>query len=529
MLTATAGYAAPTCEGTTCTSESAANTSVGPALHVQAAVDACNASETCTTVVIPAGTETWDTQVNIGTGDIPYTKSITITGQSNTSPTITAASGVRLFVVVLNGSELNFQLTKLGLVGNGPASDADFLLDGLWAKARINDITWTGTTSHVIGIGWNFGNHSNRFFGDKDIQYEKVLIDNITYTTSPNKTQFVQARGLRNITWLRDDNYGTDDFIFIENCSLTWNLAAGQPAGIVIDTDFGGVRYTARYNTIVNGWFSQHDYGNQRGNRLVEIYNNSMTANVDDAYALNMTRGGTGIAHHNVITGYEHLNNPMIYRVGWNNAAVFPGYYCAETGSLKTCHDGVRHCVGGTKHGYPCYTGDGRCAEGGGTCNTALTCTSNDDCKDGQGNTIICMQVDGDAENGYPCRDQAGRGKDNATTGVQESSPIYWYSNTVDGTPNTAYSVGGYGAYLSENVDYCNHDPSTDCGTKAAWTYTAYTCPHPWATEYTGYVCTTTTAGRGGYPGTLGGVSSYPTHKMSGSTHKWSGATAVWQ
>lgn len=472
-------------------------------LDVQTAVNAASAGDT---VSIPAGTCTWDTKLNIAAA-------ITITGQSNNSPTITAASNTVLFDIDLNDAAGEFQLTKMALVGAAATGAADVYLDGLWLKARINDITWSGTSPHAIIMGNNFGNDSNRFYGTKDITHQKVLIDNVSYTTSTPSTQFVQARGLRNISWLADDNYGTDDFLFIENCTLTWNLTSGQH-GVVIDTDYGGQRYVARYNNITNGYFSQHDYANHRGNRLVEIYNNSMTANVSGQIAFNMTRGGTGIAHHNTITGYTGgLNNPMIYRVAYNNAGKFPGYYCNETGSLKTCHDAERHCVGGTKAGYPCYM-DSQCT-GGGTCNTSYTCTSSDECKDSLGNTLPCMQVDGDGTGGYPCRDQAGRGKDNATTGVQESDPIYWYSNTVDGTPDTPYSVGSYGAYITKDIDYCDHDPSTDCGTKSAWTYTIYTCPHPWAGTGS---CNETTAGRDGYAlGSGGTTGSGPVWTITGS------------
>jgi hypothetical protein len=455
-------------------------------LDVQAAVDLATAGDT---VVIPAGTCTWDTKVTV-------TAAITITGQNNTSPTITAAANVSLFDIALNDAAGTFQLTKMALVGarTSASGEADVYLNGVWLKSRINDIAWSGVSPRQIWIGKNFFNDSDRFFGSLNITHQKVLIDNINFTATGNvKTQFLYIWGRNNLAWLEDDGYGTDNFIFLENSTLSWPDAEWPNYGVITDTE-AGARFVLRYLDVTNGYVSEHDYANDRGNRCIEVYNNNLTATYANQTAFNMTRGGTGIAHNNVVSGFSNLNNPMIYRVFNNNAARFPGYLCSETDALKTCQDGRRHCVGGTKAGYVCYQ-DSHCT-GGGTCNTSYACTSSDDCKDALGNTLACMQVDGDAENGYPCRDQAGRGKDNATTGVQESSPIYWYSNTVNTTPNTAYTVALYGAYITENVDYCNHDPSTDCGTKAAWAYTTYTCPHPLAGAGS---CAAATAGRDGY------------------------------
>jgi hypothetical protein len=92
------------------------------------------------------------------------------------------------------------------------------------------------------------------------------------------------------------------------------------------------------------------------------------------------------------------------------------------------------------------------------------------------------MQVDGNGSNGvagWPCRDQMGRVKDDPSTGVQASAPSYWWNNTVKGIPNTIILIGSaYSAYIVENEDYCNHNPSTSFGSVSAWSYVPYTYPH---------------------------------------------------
>lgn len=115
LLLTSPALAAPICEGTTCTAQSAANTS--GSYHVQAAVDACIAAEACTTVIIPAGTVTWDKVVVVN----PTDKGMTVTGQSRTSPHITATSGTKLFYFNLVTGDSH--LTKVKLTGN--AADCD--------------------------------------------------------------------------------------------------------------------------------------------------------------------------------------------------------------------------------------------------------------------------------------------------------------------------------------------------------------------------------------------------------------------
>lgn len=219
-----------------------------------------------------------------------------------------------------------------------------------------------------------------------------------------------------------------------------------------------------------------HDLGSspiRRGNRLVEIYNNRVHCNAGSScgsWTAMASRGGSGVYYNNTISGYAFPSASQIYRVDYNNSWIGGGN-CSQTGSMKVCQDFVKHCSGGDHRA--CYD-DGMCAGGNGTCKTVYTCSSDSDC-----GTVKCIQIDGSGGSGYPCRDQIGRGKDDPATGVQATNPLYWWNNTSNGS-SVGFNRGGYSNYIQENRDYCNHNPSTACGSKPGWTYTAYPYPHPW-------------------------------------------------
>jgi hypothetical protein len=172
----------------------------------------------------------------------------------------------------------------------------------------------------------------------------------------------------------------------------------------------------------------------------------------------------------------------MMYRIAYNNAFLGGGY-CSDTGTKKVCQDLSKRCTVSNK---PCFqTSD--CGSGGGECPNSsggLWCSSNSDCRNVDGTYGLCMQLDGlgntgSQAEGWPCRDQTGRGKDDPITGAQEASPVYWWNNTVDGVANKPMLVASqYKAYIMQGRDYCNSSPATPCGSKGAWKYTPYPYPH---------------------------------------------------
>jgi hypothetical protein len=427
-------------------------------------------------IYLNCSSATWATSVTVNKG-------VHIYGNGDTSTTITS-SGTGFFTVT--GAGGNYRISNMAFRGSS-SDGTDVEINGYWTSMRMDHINWQTSTNRAIWLGRTMAG-SIVYRGSTEVLHQKVLIDNINYKADVSTAgrPFLLIYGLGYKAWGQDDGWGTDNFVFIEDSAFTYNHFSGY----IVDTEMGG-RYVFRHNTTINAGVSMHDMGGQllgRGNRAAEFYENTIncTGNCSSKTALQSTRGGTALVYNNTVNGVWLYSWPMIYRVAYDTC-FFGGGYCSQTGTRKVCQDLAKRCSISKK---PCYsTSD--CGTTGGTCpdsSGGLWCSSNSDCKDAKGNDGLCMQIDGlgrsgsEAE-GWPCRDQTGRGKDNPSTGAQESSPVYWWNNTVNGDSNKSLSVGGqYADYIKVNRDYCNHSPATDCGSKAAWTYTAYQYPHPWRT-----------------------------------------------
>ena len=469
------------------------------------------------TVIIPAGTCNWN-------GGITYDKGVTIQGSGQKETVLTQTnSGGTFFSIPSTVSGGDYRITNLSLAGTG---GVDITINGNWNSMRIDHIAFTSNSTQAIFVlGPGGATLSDTIAGIT--QNTKILIHDITYNPGAGK-EFIQVWGVSR-SWWEDDGLGSDNYVIIEGSTFTFPGADGT----VTDSDFGG-RITFRYNTVYNGnGVLCHDLGSQRGRgtRLKEIYNNQFICNVSSCgYVFNVDRGGSSLTYNNVITGnWSGISWPEIARMSIDTTQ-YGGGLCLQTGSRKVCEDMQHHCIGGTKAGWPCYyewdcpsgacdVGRPKICMGGdkngqncsansectGTCNLNthycngsgvmycnqdsdcqrfcgydISCTSNSDCKRNDGSAGICMQLDGSGANGhagYPCRDQMGRGRDNATTGVQDSLPSRWWNNSVNGT-NVNLS-GAYTGYETSGVDFC-----TTTGTSMPnpcnginLSYTARACP----------------------------------------------------
>ena len=392
-------------------------------------------------ITIPSGTFTWSSPVSI-------TKGVTIQGGGSSS--VINITGAGAFTIPIGTSWGDIRICYLRLTG-ASTSGQDMNFERGWNSLRVDHITWNTTSSRGIHVGYSTG--WDDVYNGSYVSHQKMLVDHVTYNVTSGGSPFILVYGRGSRAWREDDGFGTDNFIFIEDSSFTWpSYSLGH---YVTDTEYAA-RIVFRYNTVTNGWVGTHDFGstpNSRGNRLVEMYNNTFTSDTyTGAYALNFVRGGTGIAFNNTITNYESINNPMIYRVG--SGAGYIGVMCQDSAGIKMCQDGAKH---NASTGMPDSSGSAQC-------------TSDSGCKDATGATGKCVYIDNPSgAGGYPCRDQLGRGIDNAA-GENTSSPLYWYNNTVNGVSNAAFDVGGYGAWIVSGRDYYN-TPKTG--------YTPYTYPHP--------------------------------------------------
>jgi hypothetical protein len=295
-----------------------------------------------------------------------------------------------------------------------------------------------------------------------------MLIDNCIHTSAVSIPYFLKVIG-PNDAWQLPDDYGTDKFIFLEDNSITYT-----DHGCATDADEGTARLVVRHNILDCAPICWHDPNTgPRGFRLAEIYENTYLGNctnvVNNIVPLN-SRGGSGLYYNNTITGAYYANFAWEIKRLTDSQWYGSGNTCGAM--TKVCSNTTYGIWGSCANypGTPC-TGSWDCPSG--SCLTS--CTTDVQC--GTGN--FCVYIDGNTDaSGYPCRDQSGRGQDDPVTHENTSDPVYIWNNTFNGAP---LKVTGMGTYIVEGRDFCNYNPNTACGSKTAWSYTAYTYPHPLA------------------------------------------------
>jgi len=306
-------------------------------------------------------------------------------------------------------------------------------------------------------------------------------------------------------SWAAATNFGSNKFLFVENNTIT-NLGTIPTAGI-IDCDDGG-RYVSRFNTFKNcSMISGHGTetgGRHRGQRAIEFYNNTDTADVQAG--IGITRSGTILYHHNSWNGPVTPRIPLVvfretwpYRWGaangansWDvndtegNGTNVPGHkphlyasgkHTGANGSSGTLISAGANWQPNQWKGYM-LTNTSQATRMGShptsriESNTSDTITYNTLTPDGQPKTFNT----GDNFEIYKvlvALDQPGRGKcdllagnpatntvtGNASWPHQALEPIYSWNNTVNREPARVES--NY-ATLSENRDYYNETPSFD-------------------------------------------------------------------
>jgi hypothetical protein len=112
-------------------------------------------------------------------------------------------------------------------------------------------------------------------------------------------------------SWTAPSRFGTDQFLFIEDNTITY---LGTEHHItVIDGQAGG-RYVFRYNTVTRGTVDGHgtESGNrERSTRAAEVYNNTFLGS-NKGQIVTYFRGGVGLIHNNQISNYQQANTPLL-------------------------------------------------------------------------------------------------------------------------------------------------------------------------------------------------------------------------
>ena len=203
---------------------------------------------------------------------------------------------------------------------------------------------------------------------------------------------------------------GTEKFIFIEDC--TFNFSAKEDGAF---DAFAGTRYVFRHNTVNNTLVHHHgaDSGGFRGVHSFEIYNNTFDNTAASMRSL-FFRSGTGVVFGNTWTGNYTEPNVANFR---SRPQVFAPW--------------------------------GQC----------------------DGSSIWDENQPG--ESGYACLDQIGHVFTENSGGSNDLEPLYFWSNTLGGSPvtNVTVSEASMENHLQDGRDYFSNTQRPS--------YTSFAYPHP--------------------------------------------------
>lgn len=378
------------------------------------------------TVIIPAGTETWTSNVFVTKGIHLRGSGI---GQTILTDNITKDGTVdSIFLRVQVNSPQRFELSGFTLIGEAtdPGNNLGHIrLEGTSTAPnhKIHDIRVdTPTSPFITMIGYVLGvMYLIDFNGPANNQSYLIRV----FHTSMGGGDYGDG------SWAEPLDPGGPGNFYIEDCDIALPTDTANATNI-FDIWEGG-RAVFRYNNLYNCTLSSHgtETGERRrGARWLEAYNNTMDYNFGvTACDTNFYyRGGTGVFFNNTVSG---LNSSY----AWNS---FVKLECRREA-----------------FSFPPW----------GQCDGSSPYDEN--------------QVGLD---GYRCVDQPGAGTSNLLSGVtpteewvgNELDPIHVWNNTLNGTPAfgtvVTSSGAGAGTRVVENRDYY---------LTARTGYTPYTYPHP--------------------------------------------------
>ncbi|BCS36067.1 hypothetical protein TBR22_A53040 [Luteitalea sp. TBR-22] len=298
--------------------------------------------------------------------------------------------------------------------------------------ASISAMTLDGGASIGVGSNRDWRIHDIRFRGNA--AYTAVYVRGTNASMHPrgliDHCEFLNGRvlvhGYAGVgpTDLRNTNHwseplalGSAEAVYVEANAFTFTVFYNA-----IDCEYSG-RMVFRYNSVTDSYLESHSIqGHARACRKWEIYDNTLRQANTSVYRPMFLRGGTGVVFGNTFTG--NFTAPAIHL---DNVRTFTN-------------------VGGEV----------------GQCSGASV-------------------WDGNAEsNGYPCRDQIGRGRDAALWSAapypaQSLEPAYFWDNTINGAVLGVEVVNGSAVHIKSGRDYV-----ANAGAKPG--YVPYQYPHPLST-----------------------------------------------
>lgn len=299
---------------------------------------------------------------------------------------------------------------KITLQGAGKTSTliTNKVLSLSTSGSRVTGFGFTGTTIFADGTGLRIDNNSFTYStrtvaiqvsGYNPSSHPTGLIDGNTFVKGAILVfGFVNTEaGMANASWLwgQATGLGTGtNVVFIENNNFT----SGDSGAYYIDCMDAnyGARFVFRYNTLYNTHTEFHGIqsSSNRGNPRWEIYNNSYTTTIA-AYNAIFARGGTGVIYNNSFVGPYTLN----INIDNQTSTRYGDYACTPDAPYAYLDN------------TPCDGNNPR-----------------------DGNRT--------GMEGYPCRDQIGRGQDVPQWAVGETyaqtlAPAYFWGN-IDGTSDAS-------------------------------------------------------------------------------------------
>jgi hypothetical protein len=380
---------------------------------VQAAIDAASNGDT---VIVPAGTVTWDSGITISKGILVQgagmDKTVIITPGGN-SVNITNNTGYLLRVTGFTFDGTGYEWAGYGQCINiGDAKD--FRIDHIELYNQFNGISVNGIAEGLVDNCTYYIHETKHYYTPFPFMYNNVSYDD----PSCSHWNYYSEKSL---------TPGTSMAWYIEDCYIDMDEDMFRSSGILYAGDGGRVvfRYNTGYGPVdvcelygISGWRPARSFS------WAELYENKIHFK-NYGYSFQF-RGGTGVVFDNEITGDTS---------GWGNdfnlrndrsCGPLEHYYCE--GSIVVRSD---QCDGTS----PC-----------------------------DGNTP--------GMNGYPCLDQIGMGP--GPMGSQSHEPLYSWNNTYNGAAIYARDINQCPAETShvlENRDFYNDTPRPG--------YTPYQYPHP--------------------------------------------------
>ena len=234
---------------------------------VQAAINAANPGDT---VIVPAGSATWDS-------DLTINKSVKVIGAGIGKTIVSRGSGNCAVLMTANGARFSgFEFVSGGMTVRGQGWRIDHVRFGSGGGSQTLLAERRGSSGLPTGV-----------IDNCDLLNTRVIVSSDTI--------------LDHEAWREPSAIGTGNAVYVEDCYWTGTTTPSH-----VDTNYGG-RYVVRYNRMEksnNGVvFEVHSLqGNHRASRSWEIYENTIVA-TGGVWCPALIRGGTGVVFNNTFSG----------------------------------------------------------------------------------------------------------------------------------------------------------------------------------------------------------------------------------